>query len=143
MVEIRKEVTKDEWSIIAPTRSERPFDFSEDSRETKKEQASNCPFCPGNESDTPPETYAVREGDEPKESDWKVRVFPNKYPALDRNGNTSTIEGDLFESRGGFGYHEVIAETPEHNTSLTELEIDEIELVIKTYINRAEDLAGN
>ncbi|MBS3788397.1 galactose-1-phosphate uridylyltransferase, partial [Candidatus Bipolaricaulota bacterium] len=43
----------------------------------------------------------------------------------------------------GVGYHEVIAETPEHNTSLTELEIDEIELVIKTYINRAEDLAGN
>ncbi|MFB6214592.1 MAG: galactose-1-phosphate uridylyltransferase, partial [Candidatus Bipolaricaulia bacterium] len=114
-----------------------------ESRETKNEHVSDCPFCPGNESETPPETYAIRGGVEPKESDWKVRVFPNKYPALDRDGTTSVIEGDLFESMGGFGYHEVIAETPRHNGSLTELEIEEIELVIRTYIERAKTLAGD
>ncbi|MBS3736537.1 MAG: galactose-1-phosphate uridylyltransferase [Candidatus Bipolaricaulota bacterium] len=141
MVEIRKEVTRDEWSIIAPTRSDRPFDFSRESGEIKNERVSDCPFCPGNESETPSETYAIRDGKEPKESDWKVRVFPNKYPALDREGTTSVIEGDLFESMGGFGYHEVIAETPRHNGSLTKLEVEEIELVIRTYLERAKALA--
>jgi len=141
MVEIRKEITKDEWSIIAPTRSERPFDFTEDSRESRGGKGSDCPFCPGNESNTPPEVYGVRKGDTSGESDWKVRVFPNKYPALDRNDTSAVIEGDLFESMGGFGYHEVIAETPKHDASLHELDVEEIKLVIETYTNRATKLA--
>ncbi|MCF7890249.1 galactose-1-phosphate uridylyltransferase [Candidatus Bipolaricaulota bacterium] len=143
MVEIRKEVTKNEWSIIAPTRSDRPFDFSTELRKANKENVQDCPFCPGNESKTPPEIYAIREGEESKESDWKVRVFPNKYPALDRYGTASVIESDLFESMGGFGYHEVVAETPKHNGSLAELEIDKIELVIRTYIERSTELAND
>jgi len=61
MVEIRKEITKDEWSIIAPTRSDRPFDFEKRTRNSDKEDHSNCPFCPGNETDTPPEVYTIRE----------------------------------------------------------------------------------
>ncbi|MFB6291605.1 MAG: galactose-1-phosphate uridylyltransferase [Candidatus Bipolaricaulia bacterium] len=141
MVEIRKEVTKDEWSIIASTRSERPFDFSQVTRESEEKNNSDCPFCPGNETATPPEIYAIRRGKEPGESDWEVRVFSNKFPALDQDGTTAVIESDLFKSKGGFGYHEVVAETPKHIESLTELEVEKLELVIQTYIERTRALS--
>jgi len=137
MVEIRREITKGEWSIIAPTRSDRPFDFSGEKKEGGAANA-NCPFCPGNEPKTPPEIFAIREGG--GESDWKVRVFPNKYPALDKDGTAAVIEGDLYESMGGFGHHEVVAETPRHDVSLDQLGVEDIELVIRTYIERARDL---
>ncbi len=143
MVEIRKEVTKDEWSIIAPTRSDRPFDFSGNSQNGESKNVSDCPFCPGNEADTPPESYAIRSGEESGSSDWNIRVFPNKYPALDRDGTTSVIESDLYQSMGGFGYHEVVAETPSHNKSLAKQNINEIELVIKTYVERAKELSSD
>ena len=42
------------------------------------------PFAPGNEAQTPPEVYAVRpDGSAPDTPGWRVRVFPNKYPALE------------------------------------------------------------
>ncbi len=140
MAEIRREITKGKWTIVAPSRGDRPFDFSNQSEEEKEREVDDeCPFCPGNESETPKEIQAIREN-EKDESSWRVRVFPNKFPALDSNGSSAVIEGDLFKSVGGFGYHEVVAETPRHDKSLTELSVKEIELVVKTYLNRLEEL---
>lgn len=141
MIEIRKDPPKDEWAIIAPVRGDRPFDFTTDEEEDRAVR-ENCPFCPGNEDKTPPEVYAVREGSDNDGPNWKVRVFPNKFPALDRKGTTSMIEGDIFQSMGGFGFHEVIAETPEHSVNLEDLGKERIELIIDTYLERRRELAG-
>jgi UDPglucose--hexose-1-phosphate uridylyltransferase len=65
--------------LLAPVRADRPNTF--DDRETV------CPFCPGHENETPPEIARVGEP-------WRLRVFPNKYPATD--------------------HHEVIVESPRH-----------------------------
>lgn len=41
-----------------------------------------CPFCPGNERQTPPELDAVRAAGSAKDAPgWTVRAFANKYPA--------------------------------------------------------------
>ncbi len=141
MIEIRQDPPKDEWAIIAPVRGDRPFDFSAEAEEDR-DGRENCPFCPGNEDKTPPEIYAVRGGENKDKSNWKVRVFPNKFPALDREGTTSMIEGDIFRSIGGFGFHEVIAETPEHDVNLEDLEKEKIELIIDTYLERQKELAA-
>lgn len=66
--------------VFAPDRALRPNAFGDD-------DASTCPFCPGNEHMTPPEIS--RRGDP-----WQIRVVPNKYPAVDG--------------------HEVIIESPQH-----------------------------
>ena len=55
--------------LFAPARAGRPRAFDQD-------EIPRCPFCPGHESDTPPEI--TRTGDP-----WCVRVFPNKYPSVD------------------------------------------------------------
>lgn len=57
--------------LYAPERAARPHAFEGDDH-----GAERCPFCPGHESDTPPPIATV--GDP-----WRVRVFPNKYPALE------------------------------------------------------------
>jgi UDPglucose--hexose-1-phosphate uridylyltransferase len=141
MPEIRKEITKGLWTIVAPTRGDRPFDFSSEAgNKSEKEVDPDCPFCPGNESDTPEEITAIRTEEE-GDSSWKVRVFPNKFPALDPEGSSAVIEGDVFKSIGGLGYHEVIAETPRHDRELADLSVKEIELVIRTYLDRFRRLS--
>ncbi len=49
----------------------------------------------------------------------------------------------MFRSMGGLGYHEVLAETPRHDRELADLSVEEIELVIRTYLNRFRELSGN
>ena len=52
-----------------------------------------CPFCEGSEDKTPHEILAYRDRDtRPNEKGWRVRVVPNKFPALQ-------IEGDLQQAR--------------------------------------------
>ena len=56
----------------------------------------NCPFCEGNESMTPPEIDALRNNHhEANQPGWRVRVIPNKYPAL-------RVEGHLVKEGEGF-----------------------------------------
>lgn len=68
---VRRNVITGEPVLFAPERSSRPRAFSDDAAETR------CPFCPGHESDTPPEITRIGS------PAWSARVFPNKYPAAD------------------------------------------------------------
>jgi UDPglucose--hexose-1-phosphate uridylyltransferase len=83
-VSFRRHVITGEPVLFAPGRAERPHAFTNDSSE-----AGRCPFCPGNESDTPPEI--TRAGD------WLVRVFPNKYPATE--GAEVIVEAPRHDAR--------------------------------------------
>jgi len=141
MIQIRKAVPKDTWTIIAPARGDRPFDFSKP--EDDRVSSTDCPFCEGNESKTPPEVYAIRNNDNPNSPGWKVRVFPNKYPALDNGENASVIEDDLFKTMGGFGFHEILVETPLHDTTMADLTEPEVRLILQTYVNRYKDIISN
>ncbi|MFW6049138.1 MAG: galactose-1-phosphate uridylyltransferase [Candidatus Bipolaricaulota bacterium] len=138
MIQIRKSIPKDRWAIIAPTRGDRPFDFSHDLEE--ESHPEDCPFCEGNEEETPPEVFAVRDEGKPNGTGWKVRVFPNKYPALDDEEAPYRIEGDLFETIGGFGSHEVLVESPDHEAHLEEIPPERIEMVLEGYLARYRSL---
>jgi UDPglucose--hexose-1-phosphate uridylyltransferase len=116
MSEIRQDPTTKEWVIIARERSKRPNDFIH--RQPKPELPSfspSCPFCPGNEAMTPPESFALRG----KDKKWLIRVFPNHFPALTPDGTTNRREeAGFFLAMDGKGLHEVIVETPQHNAPL-------------------------
>jgi UDPglucose--hexose-1-phosphate uridylyltransferase len=94
---LRFDVTTNDWVIFAPSRAMRPDEFrhprSEDLRSARN---GDCPFCPGNEKRTPSEVYAVRDAGAGV-SDWKVRVVPNKFPALRiEESSQRAVEGRLF-----------------------------------------------
>jgi len=82
-----------------------------------------CPFCPGNESKTPPEILGYRPTNAggPSASEdspgWRVRVVPNKFPALMIEGNLDRQADGMFDRMNGVGAHEVIIETPDHNAT--------------------------
>jgi UDPglucose--hexose-1-phosphate uridylyltransferase len=131
--EIRKDPTSSRWAVISTERSKRPGDFDLPPV-TKK--AGFCPFCEGNESSTPPETYSVRDTGKPDEPGWKIRVVPNKFPALKNEGEPTRHTNEIFSMIEGTGIHEVIVETPEHNKKFFELGDEEFYGVISAYKKR-------
>jgi UDPglucose--hexose-1-phosphate uridylyltransferase len=93
---------------------------------------------------TPPEIYAVRDGSAPNTSGWRVRVIPNKFPALQIEDDVRRQEdGPLFHFMGGCGAHEVIVESPEHSKTLAEQPVEQIEAVLQTLQARSNDLLGD
>ncbi len=137
MSELRKDPIVDRWVIIAAERGQRPSDFK-----TKPEQprSEGCPFCEGNEANTPPEIFAIRDSGPPNSPGWRVRVVANKFPAL-------CIEGDLARSgigqldrMTGVGAHEVIIESPRHSDDLPSLSTEHVVEILATYAQRTCDL---
>ena len=80
-------------------------------------ELASCPFCAGHEDMTPPQTLVL-----PEQADWKVRVVPNLYPALERQ--------------------EVVVHSRRHIRSIAEAAGDELELVAEAWRRRAADEPG-
>ncbi|MBN1808287.1 MAG: galactose-1-phosphate uridylyltransferase [Planctomycetes bacterium] len=138
MPELRRDPVLGRWVIVAHERAKRPSDFPV---ELQRKSPDFCPFCEGNESKTPNEIYAVRTRDsKPNTPGWKVRVVPNKFPALGIEGDLDKRGHGIYDRMNGIGAHEVIIESPSHNISLTELSETHIEDVYLTYLNRVKDL---
>ena len=97
--------------IVAAGRAARPHQFAATPDE---ERDGPCPFCPGNEGDTPPEQVRTGTGDA-GEPGWRVRVFPNKFP----------IVGGEGAGPGATGAHEVVALSPDHHASFARLADDQ------------------
>jgi len=90
---------------------------------------------------TPPEVYAVRNSDSrPDTPGWKVRVVPNKYPALGMDSPFERSGSGIFSMMGGFGAHEVIIETPDHVREAKEQRIDEITCWLRALQERVKTL---
>jgi UDPglucose--hexose-1-phosphate uridylyltransferase len=139
MPELRRDVVSGRWVIIATERAARPTDFTR-GREPVASDRDRCPFCPGREDQTPPEIYAVRDSGTRDGPGWKVRVVPNKYPALRIEGELVAEGAPLFERMDAVGAHEVIVETPEHDTHLGLLPADHVAEVLRAYRERYVDL---
>lgn len=138
MPELRFDPIQMRWVIISTERGRRPSDFHQ---QTELTQSTFCPFCAGNESTTPQEIYALREkGSQANGPGWKVRVVPNKFPALRIEGDMDRLGEGMYDKMNGIGAHEVIIETPEHNKQLHELEPSHLEDILKIYRLRLEDL---
>ncbi|MCD6414999.1 MAG: DUF4931 domain-containing protein [Candidatus Diapherotrites archaeon] len=84
--------------VVATGRSGRPRLFSK--------PLKVCPFCPGNEHMTPPETGRVE-----REGKWILRSFENKYPIVSKDFPKA------------YGRHEIIVETPIHSQKLQETDV--------------------
>jgi UDPglucose--hexose-1-phosphate uridylyltransferase len=89
------------WVVVAPGRAARPHDQT-------TAIDGPCPFCPGNESLTPPEVLRIPAAtDQP----WRVRVVPNRYAIV---APPESGDGD----RAATGRHEVLIESPHHDGDL-------------------------
>jgi UDPglucose--hexose-1-phosphate uridylyltransferase len=128
--------------IISTDRAKRPTDFLRQS--VKIEGTGFCPFCYGNESKTPPEILAYgRNGGGRNSPGWTVRVVPNKFPALGIEGGLDREGEGMFDRMNGVGAHEVIIETPDHQTTLATMPQRAIEELFWAYRDRVLDLKND
>ena len=141
MPELRQDPASREWIVIAAERAKRPEEFKmQKERESRPAYLPDCPFCEGNESQTPPEEFAFRDR-EPNGPGWYVRVVRNKFPALQPSGDLARrFESGFFRKTDGVGHHEVIIETPRHDVDLATMETAQLERVIFAYRHRFRQL---
>jgi UDPglucose--hexose-1-phosphate uridylyltransferase len=112
MPELRQNFFTKEWVIIATERAKRPEDLATHRAvQPVPEFVESCPFCPGNESKTPPEVLRYPAGGGP----WAVRVIPNKFAALSSEAQPTRSLQHLRRRIEGFGFHEVIIDSPDHS----------------------------
>ena len=141
MTELRQDPLSGRYVIIGNQRSTRPNEFIENAiRRTD----GPCPFCAGNESQTPPAIATIAAPGNPRQ--WQVRVVPNKYPAVTQhpNGTASGIaNGDGFYPTHAFGQHEVIIESPRHVSSFTDLTEAESQAAFQAYRDRLRALRAD
>jgi len=145
MPQLRQDPATKEWGIIATERAKRPHDFKREKRSvTVPEFMKHCPFCPGNESMTPPETFAYRARGSGKGANWLLRVVPNKFAALIPSGSLERREElGLFRWMDGVGHHEVIIETPLHNQVIPSMDDTQAERLLLAYRERYNALKGD
>lgn len=138
MPDLRRDPVTGRWVIIASQRAQRPHDFI---REPARFKGGFCPLCPGNESKTPPEILAYRPGSNTNNgSGWNLRVIPNRYPALEIEGQLDRQAEGIYDRMNGTGAHEVIIECPEHQHTFATMTERQIEDVLFAYRDRIVDL---
>ena len=138
MPELRKDPVVGRWVIISTERSRRPTNFAPATRRTTD---GFCPFCPGNEDKTPPAVYTVKPPTAVAGAPgWRVRVVPNKFPALQIEGGLDRRGEGLYDRMNGVGAHEVVIESPDHGMDLADLPVEHIHEVMLAYRERMIDL---
>jgi UDPglucose--hexose-1-phosphate uridylyltransferase len=138
MPEFRQNMLTHEWVIISTERARRPQDFrvKESEKPPLPKHNAHCPFCPGNETLTPPPTHTIK-----KDGQWQVRVVPNKFAALQKDIPFHPKQVGRFLKATGYGIAEVIIETPRHDLTLATMDDESVEKVIKSYRLRYQDVA--
>ena len=152
MSDLRHDPINDQWVSIARNRRDRPMEFVP--MEQLRKQII-CPFCKGNEEETPAALAAydasgavLNPGEDP--SGWTVRVIPNLYPSFSLRTHESRDEPDTgtqnygpFQSNRSHGIQELIIPSSRHITSLSELTDDELTLSFRACqdrVNHAKSL---
>lgn len=134
MPALRRDPTTDDWVVFAPERTARPHDTKRSGGAGRNHQTSTtCPFCPGNEDQTPQEVLRLSRSP----SGWDVRGFRNRFPAFEPSVNPPDLPGSgFFDERPARGAHEVIVETPDHEASFASLEPAQVVRVFQAYQSR-------
>lgn len=137
MPELRQNFFTKEWVIIATERAKRPEELA--THRPGQEVPSfveTCPFCPGNENKTPPEVQRIGEP-------WEVRVIPNKFAALSNEVQPTRGLQHLRRRIQGFGFHEVIIDTPDHSQCMALMKDEHVAKVLTAYRQRYNILSAD
>ena len=116
----------DEWILVSPQRAKRPWQGQNEaiSDEKKPEYDETCYLCPGN--------HRITGGTNPEYEN--CYVFDNDFPALLKDEVSSdVVQEDLFKINPERGINRVICFSPKHNVTLAEMQVPEIENVVRVW----------
>lgn len=96
----------------------------------------DCPFCPGNERFTPKPTQEIRD----HEGKWLARAFHDRAPLFRIEGGLDRRGEGIFDRMNTVGAHEIVVDTPQHGTRLSDHSAEHIGRVIELCRDRILDL---
>ena len=139
MSQLRRDPVTGRWTIILMDQLDIETLIVQNKRTHSK--VTNCQFCEGNEKLTPSEIMALRkEGFNPNEGGWRIRVIPDKNPVLQIYGDINNRGVGVYDVLDGIGAHEIVIETPQHNQTIVDLTEDQITEIFWTFKERILDL---
>lgn len=126
---------REEWIIVAAHRQDRPWIGETVNREAlaTPDYLPDCYFCPGN----------ARVGGKRNENYSATFVFDNDHPCVgdDAPRQLQTPSG-IFKSSPAIGIARVLCYSPRHNITLAELELREIENLLRAWQEQYIELAS-
>jgi UDPglucose--hexose-1-phosphate uridylyltransferase len=124
MSELRWNPLLGEWLATATHRQDRTFLPPED----------YCPLDPTKPGGFPTEI---------PESTYDIVVFENKFPSLRRDPEAPAVEGTgLTPVRPGQGICEVVVYTPDHDSTLADQPVEQIDKLVRVWTDRFRELGG-
>lgn len=138
MSHLRQNVITKDWVIFATERAKRPHEFARSPEDIPPElpvYKHSCPFCKGNENAEEAEYLRIED-----ERGWRVRIIPNKYPALSPIGDRIRQSEGIHRSITGVGYHEVLIEHPDHNATIARMDIQDVINIVIAYRQRYNEI---
>jgi UDPglucose--hexose-1-phosphate uridylyltransferase len=121
-----------EWVLVSPQRTQRPWQGQMESTEREKRPAHdpNCYLCAGNS----------RAGGAVNPSYEHTFVFTNDYAALMPGTEFETETDGLLRAETVDGECRVICFSPRHDLTLAEMDTEDIRLVVETWAEQTEEL---
>ncbi len=139
--ELRKDPISGRWVIISSARAQRPEAPEPRREEESPEARARCPFCYGHEEMTPPEIFSIRNnGGQQNSPGWVTRVVPNKFPAFGIFPEINLRRVGMFQMATGYGAHEVVIESPEHDVYLEQQPMQQVAATVDSWWERNVDL---
>ena len=140
MAELRRDPIVGRWVIVDTDHPNTQKDYEFEKFNPQGDM--NCPFCYGNEAQTPLEIDAFRNSQTHANTPgWEVRVVPNKFPALRIEGEIDKRGLGIYDLSNGIGAHEILIETPYHSKDIPDLLDEEVQKIIQMYCRRSIDLS--
>ncbi len=141
MSELRRDPIHQRWVVIL---GQKWKDVAGRLEQARAAARGPCPLCPGNESQTPPEIFALRDaGTQANERGWTVRVVPNKFPFLRIEEELARTGEGIYDRVAGSGAHEIVIESSSHDQDWDGLGAGAVTQILSTYRHRMCTLSGD
>jgi UDPglucose--hexose-1-phosphate uridylyltransferase len=146
--ELRQDPVTGKWVVIAKGRARRTTDAARLVPASGRPPAylPRCPFCNLEEFPQSPDTLILplpsrrgRASSAAVKQTWRVRAFPNKFPAFVPHAHPRAWKVGPYSVVEGAGHHEVIIVRP-HNGFLSRLSSPDARLYVRAWRDRYRTL---
>ncbi len=128
-------IVPSESVVVATARSLRPRKAEDPAPRDTRKHVDTCPFCTGNEDQTPPSIASY-----PDKENWKIRIVENLYPVLDDDMDQPGFSMGLQQAIFGYGRHEVIIDNDNHGIAVHEMTVEHLTMLFDACRERMQQL---
>lgn len=131
----RYNILTGEWVLVSPHRAKRPWQGQNEAvpNTNRPSYDENCYLCAGN----------TRINGEINPQYKDVFVFTNDFAALQKNSKSFSLDKGLFKAKSEKGICKVICFSPDHSKSLADMEVKDINKVVKAWQSEYKSIGGN